>query len=261
MRVPSIFDDGAGPSESAGVLARRIAAAGKTNRLLETIETAISERTDKPTYMIAPPVMGVTDGETNFDRLEINGIPVFEMLSLPPSDLGRRLIHSLETSAEANGIQILHGSAHASGLNRARIDEVLARHKGEEIKIRPQSVVLSTGRFLSGGLKRDGLAMEQLFQLPVEADGQWLEDAYIGNYLGDTPTEKHVLFRSGVAFDENLRPVLKDRKIAAKNLFAAGSILSGYDPAKDGTGMGVSILTGYLAGQEAAQLARVEGSA
>ena len=35
-------------------------------------------------------------------------------------------------------------------------------------------------------------------------------------------------------------------------LYAAGSVISGYDPAGDKTGLGVAIFTGYLAGEAAA---------
>jgi len=37
-------------------------------------------------------------------------------------------------------------------------------------------------------------------------------------------------------------------------LFAAGSVISGYDPAADKTGLGVAIFTGYLAGEAASRV-------
>src|SRR5229473_2429793 len=48
-------------------------------------------------------------------------------------------------------------------------------------------------------------------------------------------------------------PVL-DLPLFAGRLFAAGSVISGYDPAADKTGLGVAIFTGYLAGEAAASL-------
>ena len=166
-------------------------------------------------------------------------------------------MNSLEMTAEKQGIHFIHGAATSGRIGRSGVETVTVKQNGKDLELRPKTAVLCSGRFLSGGLKRDGGTIEQIFRLPVETGGEWLEDAFVANYLGDTPTDDHPLFRSGIAFDRSLRPMVKGRQIAAPNLFAAGSILSGYDPAKDGTGMGVSILTGYLAGQEAAQLARV----
>ena len=35
-------------------------------------------------------------------------------------------------------------------------------------------------------------------------------------------------------------------------IFAAGAVVRGHDPASDGTGMGVAVFTGWLAGRSAA---------
>ena len=112
---------------------------------------------------------------------------------------------------------------------------------------------MASGRFLAGGLKRDGIALETVFGLPIDADGSWVDDEFIGNFTSDRPEARHAIFRAGLAYDSALRPKRKDHRLAAANLFAAGSILGGYDPAKDGSGMGVAILTGYLAGEHVAQ--------
>ena len=46
--------------------------------------------------------------------------------------------------------------------------------------------------------------------------------------------------------DERGRPV-------HPRLFAAGAVVGGHEQATDGTGLGVAILTGYLAGRAAAE--------
>ncbi len=43
---------------------------------------------------------------------------------------------------------------------------------------------------------------------------------------------------------------------ADERLFAAGAVVGGHDQASDGTGMGVAILTGWLAGRAAGGTAR-----
>jgi glycerol-3-phosphate dehydrogenase subunit B len=64
-----------------------------------------------------------------------------------------------------------------------------------------------------------------------------------------------VAFRAGVRIDETLRPLRADGGAASPSLFAAGSVIRGYDPASDKTGLGVAIFTGYLAGEAAAEAA------
>ncbi|MFZ9890047.1 MAG: anaerobic glycerol-3-phosphate dehydrogenase subunit B, partial [Myxococcota bacterium] len=75
---------------------------------------------------------------------------------------------------------------------------------------------------------------------------------FIGSLTAKLPEGDHPIFRAGIAYDTQLRPLTVGRDVLARNLFAAGSVLEGYDPARDGSGLGVAAFTGLLAGEGAA---------
>ncbi|MEM3751196.1 MAG: FAD-binding protein, partial [Candidatus Jordarchaeales archaeon] len=68
--------------------------------------------------------------------------------------------------------------------------------------------------------------------------------------------EGHPLMGCGVKVNAQMKPVVND-EVAYDNLFAAGSIISGYNYVREKSGMGVAAVTGYIAGMNAAT--HVEG--
>ena len=66
--------------------------------------------------------------------------------------------------------------------------------------------------------------------------------------------EPQPLFRIGIRTSDFLQPLDTKGDAAFPNLFAAGSILRGYDFIHDRTGSGVAILTGAVAGENASAL-------
>jgi glycerol-3-phosphate dehydrogenase subunit B len=56
--------------------------------------------------------------------------------------------------------------------------------------------------------------------------------------------------------DATLRPLGTDRRPAFPHVFAAGAIVGGWDPARDGGAMGTSVWMGVRAGAAAAAEAR-----
>jgi glycerol-3-phosphate dehydrogenase subunit B len=99
---------------------------------------------------------------------------------------------------------------------------------------------------------RDASFRESLLSLPVYAGGRRVQDEYIGDLLAEDVRGDQQAFRAGVRIDSSLRPLGTDGLPFHPRLYAAGSVISGYDPAADKTGLGVAIFTGYLAGEAAA---------
>jgi glycerol-3-phosphate dehydrogenase subunit B len=62
------------------------------------------------------------------------------------------------------------------------------------------------------------------------------------------------LLAAGLRVDARLRPVDAGGRPVHEALFAAGAVIGGHEHAADGTGLGVAVLTGYLAGRRAAGL-------
>ncbi|HEV2216795.1 MAG TPA: FAD-binding protein [Candidatus Dormibacteraeota bacterium] len=167
----------------------------------------------------------------------------FELLASPPSPHGWRLQQAIglgSVRAEVTDLQV----------EGAR---VVAAKAGERA-FRAEAFVLATGHYIGGGLRKDGATSEPLLDLGVFHDGRAV--ATLGGRLEHIDyLEPAQEFRSGLATDDRLRPLDEGGRAPFENLFAAGSVLGGYDYAGP-CGFGVPILTGWLAGRFAARHAR-----
>jgi glycerol-3-phosphate dehydrogenase subunit B len=116
---------------------------------------------------------------------------------------------------------------------------------------RADAVVLATGHHIGGGLRKERVIREPLLGLGVFHDGKPAQAGGLRmqhlEYLDATQE-----FRTGLATDERLHPLNEEGRAPFENLFAAGSVLGGYDYAGP-CGFGVPILTGWLAGRWAAR--------
>ncbi len=223
--------------------------------LITRVATALRQASSEGAFACAllPPVLGLDAKRPLAQQLrEAAGIPVVEVLALPQSAPGQRLSRALEDGAVRAGVVVKKSDALSSLVESGRVLEVRAREEGNDVIYRPRAVVLATGRFLAGGLVRDGYAIEPVFGLSLFADGALVGDRFIGSLTADRPEGEHAIFRAGIAYDGQLRPFDEDGGVVASNLFAAGSVLEGYDPARDGSGIGLCALTGLVAGEAAA---------
>ena len=167
----------------------------------------------------------------------------FELLASPPSPHGWRLqqVIGLGTvRAEVGGLQV----------EGARVVGAKAGIRA----FRADAFVLATGHYIGGGLRKDGATSEPLLDLGVFHDGRAVST--LGTRLEHIDyLEPAQEFRAGLATDERLRPLDEAGRTPFENLFAAGSVLGGYDYAGS-CGFGVPILTGWLAGRFAARFER-----
>jgi len=117
--------------------------------------------------------------------------------------------------------------------------------------------VLASGRFVGGGVARQGRLLEPTLGLPVQA----AEGREAGVHLAHRPAASltvrdrrapQPLLSAGVRVDAALRPLDERGRPVHPRLFAAGAVIGGHEQASDGTGLGVAILTGWLAGRAAA---------
>jgi len=164
----------------------------------------------------------------------------FELLASPPSPHGWRLQQAIALGAV---------SAEVTSIETGRGKVTSARASGRAF--RADAFVLATGRYIGGGLRAGRTTTESLFGLGVFHEG--LAAASLGTRLQHLkyldPREE---MRMGVMTDRRLRPLLEDGSVPYTNLYAAGSMLGGYDYSGP-CGFGVPILTGWLAGRNAAR--------
>lgn len=178
-----------------------------------------------------------------FRDLPENG---FELLASPPAPHGWRLQQALLRTLATAGVAV--EQAEVTGFERR--DDRLAAATGDSLRWEADAFVLASGRFIGGGLVKTRLVREPLLDLAVYYQGERIEEAYPRvrhlEYLEPEPA-----FRTGLLTDKELRPLQSDGQPAFANLYAAGSVLGGYDYA-GGCGFGVPLLTGRLAGRLAA---------
>ncbi len=195
-----------------------------------------------------PPVLGDEHADAVRADLENSlGVEVFEVPSGPPSLPGMRLEDMLFDALEEAGVRVTTGIPVIDhNAENGSVDTVTVDRKGQPVPYRADQYVLATGGLVGKGVKssREGV-FEPIFDCHVAHD----EDRYewfVDDVFGDQPYAKF-----GVAVDNELRPLDADDAVEFSNLRAAGAVLSGYDLGGEKSGSGVSIATGYVAGQRA----------
>jgi glycerol-3-phosphate dehydrogenase subunit B len=261
VRSARVAAEAGEPAAGARAFAARLDAGKVRDTLVaEIAKAARAAADDAPACVLLPAALGVDKAAEIHAALEAAcGCPVAELASMPQSAPGVRLSRALLAGAERDGVVVRKADAVSSHTEGGRVVEVRARTSDGEQTFAPKAVVLATGRYLAGGLVRDGYAIEPIFGLPVFAEGKPVADRFIGTLTADRSEGEHAIFRAGVTFDAQLRPRTEAGAVFAENLFAAGSVLEGYDPARDASGLGVAAVTGLLAGEGAAAAAASSG--
>jgi glycerol-3-phosphate dehydrogenase subunit B len=197
-----------------------------------------------------PPVLGLAPRARVAERIaEAAGIAVAETLSDVPSVPGLRLQAALDERLAAAGVEIASGEVAEASAPGAPV-------RVGERAVLAESWVLATGRFIGGGIARHGALEEPLLGLPVQASESGASGVHLARRPPATLTVRErraaqPLLAAGLRVDPSLRPLGAGGFAAHPRLFAAGSVIGGHEAAADGTGLGVAILTGYLAGRAA----------
>ncbi len=227
-------------------------------RFLQALQLRLAAIDPAPTHLLMPAALGTRplSKEALDDVDKKVGRPLRELLALPPSVPGRRLITALRDAATAAGVDVRDASVMAPVIEAGRVVSLEVQRGPERQQVRPRVVVLASGRFFGGGLVRDHEARESLFGLPVVVDGQPLGDRFIGSLTGDSVDGDHAIFRAGLAVDDALAPLDHSQRRVLDNVVCAGSVIGGFDPSRDGAALGVHVWTSWLAGSLAADAAK-----
>ena len=239
-------------SLSPFALAERLEEEATLVALIKELQPLVQR--EAPTHLLLPPVIGIDQAPERIARLSRElKVSCFESLATVPSVPGLRRHRALTQLLANSGVIIKSGKVVDPRCEGGRVCELVIEENGKQETLPVERVVLTTGRFLAGGIKRDGEMVESLFGLPVFCRGEVVGDRFVGkmterDYLADQP-----LFSMGVETDVVLRPVNRWGEVEFKNLHAAGSLLGGYNAAAGGDGSGVALLSGWLAGKKAAE--------
>lgn len=209
------------------------------------------------THVALPPVLGLKNALENKKELEkLLGVEVFELLGFPPSVPGLRLQLALEGLFRRSGGKMLVGhEAISSFTTDNRLSSVTTKAPRREMQIDAKAFILATGKYIGCGLSGDENGIhESLFDLMTvtgtyHSAGDILPSRFT-NRVAISP-EGQPLYSCGLTVDPHFRPVKEDGVEWASNLFAAGSVLAGYDYSTEKSGLGVAATSGYSAAKNA----------
>jgi anaerobic glycerol-3-phosphate dehydrogenase len=205
--------------------------------------------------LILAPMLGLEADDARSEIEAAVGRPVGELVGALASPQALRRQRRIERAMVKAGVRLMDRAVQSLVLRPDGTRVVL--EDGEELA--PRAIVLATGKLVGGGIAhREGRLVEALAGLPLyegeravplpsAAAGPDPRELFGTDWLRPGPGYRH-----GVGFDEKLRVLDGHGRPAALDLFAAGAVLAGVDPARDGTGLGVSVTTGTLAGRAAA---------
>lgn len=226
-------------------------------RVGRAIADAVSER--PVDVVLVPPWVGLNRTPDIVKALsEAAGVPVLEVLGRPGDPPGLRLHRLLELATKDAGVEHIAGMAVELNVSDDRVRSVEVRGGGVEVTLEAGVFVLATGGLAGGGIELGRAPTEVLLDLPLELDGKLLEPpaslygAERSGLFEASLEASHPLCRSGVPFDISLRP-LRAEEPAFTNLFVAGALLADHDPAVGRSGLSTALVTGYRAGEMAAQ--------
>ncbi|MED5463953.1 MAG: FAD-binding protein [Myxococcota bacterium] len=196
----------------------------ETEPILERLLKGARALAGRVDCVIAPPVLGLDSHQTIRERLgEVVGAPVVEGLGNVPSVPGIRLQRALDGACAKAGIERLGGVASVDSDS----DRVSAVTLEEGTSVPTGSLVLATGRFVSGGVAWGESCTESLLGLPVITELGSLEVGSPHPVVRGRPEESHPLMTAGVQVNRALQP-MREGHVAFENVFAAGMVVGGF---------------------------------
>jgi len=214
------------------------------------------------THIAFPPILGIQNAVKNKEKLEeLTGATVFELLGFPPSIPGQRLQKSLEAIFVNSGGKLLQGhEAISFESDGTKLNSITAASPRREIIIRAKAFLLATGKFIGGGLAGDenGLRETVFGLMPVTGDyhsASTIVPSRSTSVLAISPMGQPIQ-TCGLSVDPEFRPVSEEGLEWAKNLYAAGSILAGYNYSVEKSGLGVAATSAYNAAKNVIEYVR-----
>jgi len=170
--------------------------------------------------------------------------PVVEMTAFPPSASGDNLYKALKERFRTLGGELMVGTgAKQVQLQGKRCQKIIVKGKGKDSEFSAHSFVLATGGIFGGGIGvTPKVVKEMVFGLPLFVPEEWTNP----EFLGDQPYA-----RVGIEVDRELRPIdSKTKQRILENVRVIGRTLAHWDPWVEHCGGGVSLASGWFAGEK-----------
>lgn len=209
---------------------------------IEELSRIINEKSTDGEAIIFPACIGLKPA--SFDKLkELVSKPICLIPTMPPSIAGihaQQYLH--DYFLNLGGVYMLGDSVRKAEIENNRISKVYSFNHGD-IPFTADNFVLATGSYFSQGLiaTSDNI-YEPVFNLDVSYSKN-REDWY-NSKIFEPQGYQHF----GVKTDNSFRGIHKGDVM--DNLFVTGAILEGFNPIKEGSGAGVSILSSLTVAEE-----------
>lgn len=225
------------PSEMrASNIARIMDNAAARTTLVNAVKAELAK--GKFDAVVLPAVFGLKNHEIVQAVREELGIKTLFIGTLPPSVPGIRSQMQMKRAFEAKGGTFLMGDeAVASEIKDGKVTAIKTTNLGD-IELTADNYVLASGSYFGHGIIAEiDKVTEPVFGADVIFDndrGNWYDKNFFGkqNFIG-----------FGVATDDKFNVIKNGESI--RNLYAAGSVLGGFNPLHEGCGAGVAIMTAF----------------
>lgn len=205
------------------------------------------------THVGFPPVLGLMRHPETYEIVSHTlQKQVFELISPTFSVPGYRLQLALDMALRSKSIRMVNADVVQAEYDGRKVQNLVLGNGRSARTARGKSYVVATGKFGAGGLVAGDSPMEPIFGLPLFAQGKRVDNKFVQDLLKYDVDEKQLFLFCGIHADPSMRPLDAPGDPIYENLFAAGSLLGEYDYVTEKCGMGIALLTGYLAGQKAA---------
>lgn len=207
-----------------------------TGDVLVRFAAEVEKITSGCDVVILPAVTGLYAKEDLQVLRSILSRPVRFVSTFPPSVPGIRIQMQLKRHFCAAGGTYMLGDTVTEGVfEGSRLKGIRTRNHGGTL-LTADNFVIASGSFFSRGLVADmNEVREKVLGLDVMASDdrtQWFSEDVFGS-------QPYMTF--GLSVDNEFRPSIGG--VTVENLRAAGSVLGGFNPLKEGCGAGVAILT------------------
>ncbi|MCI1779968.1 MAG: glycerol-3-phosphate dehydrogenase subunit GlpB [Bacteroidales bacterium] len=203
---------------------------------IEALLKEINSRCEFASTIMLPAVFGLYSLAPVEYLKEKCGKKICLLATMPPSVPGIRTQQMLRKYySYCGGAYMMGDTVEKADMDSDSVKSVYtANHDG--IPLSADNYVLATGSFFSNGIiaEPEGI-FEPVFDLDTDNDpdrSNW----YDNDFFSRQPYMKY-----GVKTDHDFKPFRKGRIL--ENMYAAGSVLSGFDAVSEGCGGGVSIFT------------------
>ena len=213
-----------------------IARVMESGSVLETFIARLQEKSKGFDIVAVPAIFGLASSQTVSTLKKQLDTPVYVIPTMPPSVPGirtqQRLRHVFE---QAGGYYMLGDTVVNAETGDSRVYSVYTVNHGD-IALQADHFVLASGSFFSNGLYA---LMDRVFDPVFDADVEFDPNRNTWYDPSVFASQRYRTF--GVATDDRFR--IKIHGKTQENVYAIGSVLSGFDALQEGCGAGVSLLT------------------